>query len=63
VLLWLMILLTIFKFWQVSRNAALLLVPYILSVLIIAFLFSFLHPETILTIITDQNVLIMTRQY
>ena len=32
VLLWLMILLTIFKFWQVSRNAALLLVPYILWV-------------------------------
>jgi len=27
-----MILLTIFKFWQVSRNAALLLVPYILWV-------------------------------
>jgi tryptophan-rich sensory protein len=32
VLLWLMILLTIFKFWQVSKNAALLLVPYILWV-------------------------------
>ena len=32
VLLWLMILLTIFKFWQVSTNAALLLVPYILWV-------------------------------
>ena len=32
VLLWLMILLTIIKFWQVSKNAALLLVPYILWV-------------------------------
>ena len=32
VILWLMILLTIIKFWRVSKNAALLLVPYILWV-------------------------------
>ena len=38
VLLWLMILLTIIKFWRVSKNAALLLVPYILWVSIAMFL-------------------------
>lgn len=36
--LWILILLTIIKFWQISRGAALLLVPYILWVSFAAFL-------------------------
>jgi tryptophan-rich sensory protein len=43
IVLWITILLTIVKFWPVSRNAALLLVPYILWVSFAAYLnYSFL---------------------
>ncbi len=38
VVLWLLILQCIFRFWPISRNAALLLVPYILWVSFAAFL-------------------------
>lgn len=38
IVLWIMILLTVFKFWPVSRNAALLLVPYIIWVSFAAYL-------------------------
>jgi tryptophan-rich sensory protein len=38
IVLWIMILLTVVKFWPVSRNAALLLVPYIIWVSFAAYL-------------------------